>query len=240
MYDREEVLGRDATSVFPSHAKELQNDAHEATKAALGATQFITESELEELQASAGGARDNEGVIPNKPLAEVLREAKEAKEEAFQNQWKTMKQGKPCHSCCILLRLLNKQPNGKNRPLDEDELEFVDQILQQEQLKEKGQQLEESQQLEAFQQAVQLAAQARAAKAALTEKPAAAQVPSARKSETPQRKPVIKPRIQVKRQQLPAEEAEAKKARVEAAAAAPQEGAAFTGLAGYGSGSDSD
>ena len=127
---------------------------------------------------------------------------------------------------------------------------------------------------------MQLAAQARAAKAALTEKPAAAQVPSARKSETPQRKPVIKPRIQVKRQQvgwqvgqigyqpaaseqveevahctsdyiapvmhslaalqLPAEEAEAKKARVEAAAAAPQEGAAFTGLAGYGSGSASD
>ena len=41
---------------------------------------------------------------------------------------------------------------GKNRPLDEDELEFVDQILQQEQMKEKGQQLEESQQLEAFQQ----------------------------------------------------------------------------------------
>ena len=41
---------------------------------------------------------------------------------------------------------------GKNRPLDEDELEFVDQILQQEQLKEKGQQLEESTQLEAFQQ----------------------------------------------------------------------------------------
>ena len=124
-------------------------------------------------------------------------------------------------------------------------------------------------------QAVQLAAQARSAKAALTDKPAAAQVPSARKSEDPQRKPVIKPRIQIKRQQvcwqigqmkiwlrkaerwhvahlnsmavmhslaalqLP-EEAEAKKARVEPAAAAPQKGAALTGLAGYGSGSDSD
>ena len=123
---------------------------------------------------------------------------------------------------------------------------------------------------------MQLAAQARAAQAALAEKPAAAQVPSARKSEILQRKPVIKPRIQVKRQQvswqtgqmgdwlrkaerwhvahltgvavmlglaalqLPAEEAEAKKARVEPAAAAPQEGAALTGLAGYGSGSDSD
>ena len=53
--------------------------------------------QLEELRASAGGARDNEGVISNKPLAEVLREAKEAKEEAFQNQWKTMKQGKSCY-----------------------------------------------------------------------------------------------------------------------------------------------
>ena len=51
-------------------------------------------------------------------------------------------------------------------------------------------------------QAVQLAAQARAAKAALTEKPAAAQVPSARKSETPQRKPVIRARVQIKRQQV--------------------------------------
>ena len=40
--------------------------------------------------------------------------------------------------------------------------------------------------------------------------------------------------------QLPAEEAEAKKARVEPAAAAPPEGAALAGLAGYGSGSDSD
>ena len=61
--------------------------------------------QLEELRASAGGARDNEGVIPNKPLAEVLREAKEAKEEAFQNQWKTMKQGKSCHVSCTLMHL---------------------------------------------------------------------------------------------------------------------------------------
>ena len=64
--------------------------------------------QLEELRASAGGARDNDGGIPNKPLAEVLREAKEAKEEAFQNQWKTMKQGKSCQICCILSHLFGR------------------------------------------------------------------------------------------------------------------------------------
>jgi len=32
-------------------------------------------------------------VAPSKPLAEVLREAKEAKEEAFQAMWRQMKTG---------------------------------------------------------------------------------------------------------------------------------------------------
>ena len=68
--------------------------------------------QLEELRASAGGARDNDGVIPNKPLAEVLREAKEAKEEAFQNQWKTMKQGKSCSMPLHPLAHLEEHPAG--------------------------------------------------------------------------------------------------------------------------------
>ena len=34
-------------------------------------------------------------MAPSKPLAEVLREAKEAKEEAFQAVWRQMKTGAP-------------------------------------------------------------------------------------------------------------------------------------------------
>ena len=39
------------------------------------------------------GAAEEEAYKNNKPLAQVLMEAKQAKEEAFQNQWKQMKQG---------------------------------------------------------------------------------------------------------------------------------------------------
>lgn len=46
MFDREEVLGRDATSVFPTETKAQAVDV-DAVKAALGSnTRFITESEV--------------------------------------------------------------------------------------------------------------------------------------------------------------------------------------------------
>jgi hypothetical protein len=47
LLDKEEVLGRDTTSVFPSEAKKgmLGLDA-EATKEALGAVKFVTETEV--------------------------------------------------------------------------------------------------------------------------------------------------------------------------------------------------
>lgn len=125
VYDREEVLGRDATSVFPTESKAPAMDA-EAVKAALGSNlRFITESEvlrtmavdsrastnwgcprmvfylhwsccnlqLEAIKAERGPRVEDGSVEPNKPLVEVLREAKEAKEAAFQAVWKSMKVG---------------------------------------------------------------------------------------------------------------------------------------------------
>ena len=41
---REEILGRDVTSVFPNKAK--TNDAIDALKDAIGAKQFISETEV--------------------------------------------------------------------------------------------------------------------------------------------------------------------------------------------------
>lgn len=85
LYDREAVLGRDTSSVFPS----LRRGA--ALGALPGAKQFVTESELAELQAAGGGGGDAEG--SGKPLWAVLAANKEAKEEEFQAKWKLMKQG---------------------------------------------------------------------------------------------------------------------------------------------------
>ncbi len=47
--------------------------------------------QIQELQKEYGGS--GEGSEPIKPLAHILLEAKQAKDEAFQNQWKQMKQG---------------------------------------------------------------------------------------------------------------------------------------------------
>ena len=43
------------------------------------------------MRAEAGGG--GEGEVALKPLTQVLAEAKEAKEAAFQEQWKQMKTG---------------------------------------------------------------------------------------------------------------------------------------------------
>lgn len=50
-----------------------------------------TRPQLDEIRAARGGAEPS--AEPLKPLSEVLREAKEAKQAAFDNQWKTMKTG---------------------------------------------------------------------------------------------------------------------------------------------------
>jgi len=73
---------------------------------------------------------------PNKPLAVILREQKEAKQAKFEDQWKQMK-------------------TGKNRPLDEDELEFLDNVIEAENVQRKKVMEEEKKALEAFREAVQ-------------------------------------------------------------------------------------
>ena len=50
-------------------------------------------AQLEAIKAERGGRVEDGAVAPSKPLAEVLREAKEAKEEAFQAVWRQMKTG---------------------------------------------------------------------------------------------------------------------------------------------------
>ena len=111
VFDRDKVLGRDAASVFPSLAQTNADRVVSATQAVVGSMNFVTESELEEIKAKRGGAlRPEDGTAEEqKPLWAVLQEAKEAKEEAFQQGWKTIKQ-------------------GQNKPLDEDEVEFLDDV----------------------------------------------------------------------------------------------------------------
>lgn len=52
----------------------------------------MSQLQIQELQKEYGGS--TEGSEPIKPLARILLEAKQAKDEAFQNQWKQMKQGR--------------------------------------------------------------------------------------------------------------------------------------------------
>ena len=128
MFEREQVFGRDASSVFPTEGQKAAAEAAEKLKSKLGANRFISETEvrsvyrakqvrwyqkvsshaaltliavlpvirlfvaqIQELQKDYGGS--TEGSEPIKPLAHILLEAKQAKDEAFQNQWKQMKQG---------------------------------------------------------------------------------------------------------------------------------------------------
>jgi FKBP-type peptidyl-prolyl cis-trans isomerase len=60
---------------------------------------------------------------------------------------------------CVLLLL----PSGKNRPLDPDELEFLDTLAQQEAEQQRRVQSQEQAELEAYRQAVAAAAEAKAA-----------------------------------------------------------------------------
>ncbi|WIA30040.1 hypothetical protein OEZ86_000135 [Tetradesmus obliquus] len=147
VYDVEEVLGRDAASVFPSMHAQL--DPTEQLKAAVGAKRFVTEAELEEIKKARGLNVDDGTASADKPLAEVLAERKQAKQDAFDAQWKQMK-------------------TGKNRPLDADELEFYDSLAQQEAEAHRRIRQEEAEELVAFREAVAAAAAAKAAAAEAT------------------------------------------------------------------------
>ena len=45
LYDREAVLGRDASSVFPSESKKMGKMDKDAAAAVIGSMQFVTESQ---------------------------------------------------------------------------------------------------------------------------------------------------------------------------------------------------
>ena len=51
--------------------------------------------QLQAVRAERGASANEGAEAPLKPLVEVLREAKEAKEEAFQAVWRSMKTGPP-------------------------------------------------------------------------------------------------------------------------------------------------
>jgi hypothetical protein len=137
-YAVEDVLGRDTASVFPNESKKaaLQTDAAQAILQQ-GKQKFISETELAEIKSITGGrGRVEDGSLAaDKPLAEILREQREAKDAQFKEQWKQMK-------------------TGKNRPLDEDELDFLDGVAAAENAKRKKEAEEEAAELDAFHQAL--------------------------------------------------------------------------------------
>jgi hypothetical protein len=90
---------------------------------------------LQEIKAATGGkGRVEDGSIAaDKPLAQVLQDAKDAKEAAFQEGWKQMKV-------------------GKNRPLDEDEMGFLDSLAEAEAEQQRQVAREEADELAAYHQ----------------------------------------------------------------------------------------
>lgn len=141
VFEREAVLGRDAESVFPTELKAASeaeaNEVTDALKQALGSVKFVTESQVEEIKAKDGSGGDGAGT--SKPLAQVLSERKQQKDEAFQEQWKLIKQ-------------------GKNRPLDADEIAFLESVETKKRKIEETRKAEEETEVLAFQLAREQAA----------------------------------------------------------------------------------
>ncbi|KAI8467414.1 MAG: hypothetical protein J3K34DRAFT_454496 [Monoraphidium minutum] len=138
-YDREEVLGRDASSVFPKEAAQAAEAGRDAMSEALGARKFISETELATIKATRGGAVDDGSVAADKPLAAILAERKAEKDAAFQENWRQMK-------------------TGKNRPLDPEEADFFEGLRRLKAEQETAARQEEMSELEAFREAVRAAA----------------------------------------------------------------------------------
>jgi hypothetical protein len=155
VFERESVLGRDTESVFPT---ELHQDAvldAEKMKEALGSVKFVTETEVEEIKLKEKD-RNGEEIASAKPLAQILTEKKQLKDDEFQEQWKLMKQ-------------------GKNRPLDADELDFLDSVEAKKRKAEDSRRVEEETELLEFQLAREQALQTRSS--SLQPPPKAKQTP---------------------------------------------------------------
>ncbi len=178
VYAKEDVFGRDTTSVFPNAAKEATTLDADRVKELIGASNFISESQvgfcphcphhihsahsnthstqLEELKA-AGRARVEDGAVSvDKSLAEVLAENKAKKDAEHKAKWEIMKQGKnltdAAHVALHHTFIRNNNPcfTGKNKPLDEDEVEFLDTVVQQQAAADRAARLEEQRELDAF------------------------------------------------------------------------------------------
>ena len=115
LFDAEKELGRDVKSVF----KMLDDDGGKEKS-----NKFVTAEELERLRKERGGKEEESEKEPVKPLWQILQEQRDVKEEKFQEGWKTMKE-------------------GKNRPLEEDEIEFLDEVEEQKRENEKRKREEE-------------------------------------------------------------------------------------------------
>lgn len=103
LFDVEKELGRDVSSVFKTSTTKNGTNA---------SSRFVTAAELEKIREERGlNGRNNveEDRETMKPLWQVLEENAREKEEKFQEGWRVMKE-------------------GKNRPLEEDEIEFLDEI----------------------------------------------------------------------------------------------------------------
>lgn len=132
VYEREAVLGRDATSVFPTETQPAQGEAGGANAfESMGAVKFVTETELADIKAKRGERVEDGTFACDKSLAEVLAENKAKKEEEFQAVWHSMKV-------------------GKNRPLDEDEAGFYEDLQKNTWFMEKANKEAEEDELTAF------------------------------------------------------------------------------------------
>eukprot|EP01026_Neomeris_dumetosa_P017508 TRINITY_DN16748_c0_g2_i1.p3 TRINITY_DN16748_c0_g2~~TRINITY_DN16748_c0_g2_i1.p3 ORF type:complete len:196 (-),score=29.56 TRINITY_DN16748_c0_g2_i1:26-613(-) len=103
---REEDDKRNVSKVFPEESQKLKRKRIEEQ---LQTKQFISEAQLEENKQTRGSNVSDGSFSAQKPLAQILADQKALKEEEFQQKWKQMKQ-------------------GKNRPLEEDEVEFLDNL----------------------------------------------------------------------------------------------------------------
>lgn len=137
-FDREEVLGRDTASVFPSlEGGGGAGEGGASEEAKKMASKFVTESELEAIRESGGDGPDSaRGDDPSssKPLYQILAERKEMKELEFEENWQSMKV-------------------GKNKPLDAEEVEFLDEVENALRASEAKRKREEKDEVEAFKRA---------------------------------------------------------------------------------------
>jgi len=137
-FDREKVLGRDTASVFPSlEGGGGAGEGGASDEAKKMASKFVTESELEAIRESGGEGPDSaRGNDPSssKPLYQILAERKEMKELEFEENWQSMKV-------------------GKNKPLDAEEVEFLDEVENALRASEAKRKREEKDEVEAFKRA---------------------------------------------------------------------------------------